>query len=112
MEEGKVVVPKPSTSALLWLHFGFQPNDQREPSNVEKTSPSSSGKQNVVYRWTDSRRGVRGDWKLFWKKKKKKTSANFSHLNACDLCSVVQTIENQQHKNVLNVEVNDCVKHT
>lgn len=45
-------------------------------------------------------------------KEKKIISVNFSHLNACDLCSVVQTIENQQHKNVLNVEVNDCVKHT
>lgn len=36
MEGEEVLVPKPRTTAPLWMHFGFKPNDKGEPHNVEE----------------------------------------------------------------------------
>lgn len=34
MEEGEILVVKPRTMAVLWVHFAFRLNDKEEASNV------------------------------------------------------------------------------
>lgn len=36
--EDDILVSKPRTTAPLWVHFGFQPNDKGEPLNVEEAT--------------------------------------------------------------------------
>lgn len=36
MEGGEVLVPKPRTTAPLWVHFGFRLTDKGQPTNVEE----------------------------------------------------------------------------
>lgn len=36
MEEGKILVPRPRATALLWEHFFKNCSDKGEPSNVEE----------------------------------------------------------------------------
>lgn len=43
MKEGEgVLVPKPRTAALLWVRFGFKPNDKGEHRNVDKAKKKSA----------------------------------------------------------------------
>lgn len=34
MKQGEVLVPKPRVTALLWVHYGFRPNDKGDSSNT------------------------------------------------------------------------------